>query len=243
MNTFLHTTAGKRHLRLDPRTKCALILCTSFTLVWGASLVGVMAWVRPALALVPAILLLFTPRWRIGIVYGILEIVCFVLEFTVFKSTTGFWNLILLPVCAILTRFMPCVIAAYYMMATTTVSEFTAGMERMHVTQKLVIPLSVMFRFFPTIAKEQQCISDAMRMRNITASNPVAMLEYRIVPLIATIAKIGDELSAAALTRGLGGDVKRSNVCEIGFGIQDIIILLLSFGGAFLFLLVRLKLI
>lgn len=239
MNTFLHTTAGKRHLRLDPRTKFALILCTSFTLVWGASLVGPMAVVRPVFALVPAILLLFTPRWRVGIIYGILEILCFAAEFTVFRSTTGFWNLILLPVCAITTRFMPCVVAAYYMMTTTTVSEFTAGMERMHLTQKLVIPLSVMFRFFPTIAKEQQCISDAMRMRNITFANPVAMLEYRIVPLIAAVAKIGDELSAAALTRGLGGDVKRSNVCQIGFGVQDIIILTLSFGSAFTFLLVR----
>lgn len=227
-------------MRLDPRTKFVLILCTSFTLIWGASLVGAMAVVRPALALVPAILLLFTPRWRIGLLYGVLEILCFAAEFTIFRSTTGFWNLILLPICAIITRFMPCIIAAYYMMATTTVSEFTAGMERMYLTQKIVIPLSVMFRFFPTIAREQQSISDAMRMRNITFSNPVAMLEYRIVPLITAIAKIGDELSAAALTRGLGGNVKRSNVCEIGFGVQDILILFLSLGGAFIFLFVRL---
>ena len=239
MNTFLHTTAGKRHLRLDPRTKFALILCTSFTLVWGMSLIGAMAVVRPVLALVPAMLLLFTPRLRVGIVYGILEILCFTAEITVFQSTTGFWNLILLPVCAIITRYMPCAVAAYYMMATTTVSEFIAGMERMHVTQKIVIPLSVMFRFFPTIAREHRCINDAMRMRNITASNPVSMLEYRIVPLIAAVSKIGDELSAAALTRGLGGDVKRSNVCEIGFGVQDIIILLISFGGAFTSILAR----
>ena len=39
--------------------------------------------------------------------------------------------------------------------------------------------------------------------------------------------KIGDELSAAALTRGLGAPVKRTNVCQIGFHIQDMIAVLL----------------
>ena len=30
------------------------------------------------------------------------------------------------------------------------------------------------------------------------------MVEYRLVPLMVSVVKIGDELSAAALTRGLG---------------------------------------
>ena len=34
--------------------------------------------------------------------------------------------------------------------------------------------------------------------------NPFLMLEYRLVPLMVSVVKIGDELSAAALTRGLG---------------------------------------
>ena len=32
------------------------------------------------------------------------------------------------------------------------------------------------------------------------------MLEYRLVPLIASVVQIGDELSAAAVARGLGVD-------------------------------------
>ena len=40
-------------------------------------------------------------------------------------------------------------------------------------------------------------------------------------------AKIGEELNAAALTRGLGGEVKRTNVCHIGLHVQDYILLLL----------------
>lgn len=71
-------------------------------------------------------------------------------------------------------------------------------------------------------------ISDAMRMRGISfgGNHPGKMLEYRLIPLMTCSVKIGDELSAAALTRGLGADVKRTNICKIGFRFVDYIVLL-----------------
>ena len=39
---------------------------------------------------------------------------------------------------------------------------------------------------------------------------------------------IGSELSAAALTRGLGVGVRRTNICQIGFHLQDFAVLLLT---------------
>ena len=56
----------------------------------------------------------------------------------------------------------------YYLVSTTTVSEFVAAMERMHIPQKIVIPVSVVFRFFPTVKEEYAAIRDAMKMRGIT---------------------------------------------------------------------------
>ena len=68
-----------------------------------------------------------------------------------------------------------------------------------------------------------------MRMRGITAfRKPMDMLEYRVVPLIMSIVKIGEELSAAALTRGLGSPVQRTNICNIGFGIIDVVFIAVS---------------
>lgn len=88
--------------------------------------------------------------------------------------------------------------------------------------------MSVIFRFFPTISEEYQAIRDAMKMQGIRfgGKNPFLMLEYRLVPLMVSVVKIGDELSAAALTRGLGAPVKRTNVCQIGFHVQDLIAIL-----------------
>lgn len=87
----------------------------------------------------------------------------------------------------------------------------------------------MMFRFFPTVGEEYSSIADAMRMRGIRfgGGKPSKMLEYRLVPLMISCVKIGDELSAAALTRGLGAPVKRTNICSIGFGAWDFFALLL----------------
>ncbi len=88
---------------------------------------------------------------------------------------------------------------------------------------------SVVFRFFPTVKEEYAAIRDAMKMRGITTfRSPLKMLEYRIVPLMISVAKIGEELSAAALTRGLGAPQKRTNICKIGFGPLDIFFFLLA---------------
>ena len=86
----------------------------------------------------------------------------------------------------------------------------------------MIIPFAVIFRFFPTVAEEYRSIRDAMQLRGVSWKNgPVAMVEYRLVPLIASMVKIGDELSAASVTRGLGGSAKRTNRCVVGFGSAD----------------------
>lgn len=71
-----------------------------------------------------------------------------------------------------------------------------------------------------------------MRMRGIglggRTRNPITLLEYRFVPLLMSLVRIGDELSAAALTRGLGGPNRRSVVCRIGLGRPDVLVLALA---------------
>jgi energy-coupling factor transport system permease protein len=63
------------------------------------------------------------------------------------------------------------------------------------------------------------------------------MVTYRLIPLLFSSINIGDELSAAEVTRGLGAPVKRTNVCEIGFHMTDFIILtvMIILTGLYLF--------
>lgn len=162
-------------------------------------------------------------KWKTGAWYLILYAVAYGLYIGILPRLSGVIGYLLLACCGILTRFLPGIMTGSYLIRTTKVSEFNAAMERMHVSEKISIPLSVMFRFFPTIADEFSSINDAMRMRDIRfgGKNVTKMIEYRLVPLLVCSAKIGEELNAAAITRGLGADRKRTNVCQIGFHAQD----------------------
>lgn len=98
-----------------------------------------------------------------------------------------------------------------------------AAMNRMHMPEGLSISIAVMMRFFPTLSEEYRFIQDAMRMRGIQfgGGKLTQMVEFRMIPLLFSSISIGEELSAAAITRGLGAPVRRTNVCEIGFHKVD----------------------
>ena len=67
-----------------------------------------------------------------------------------------------------------------------------------------------------------------MREIRFGGKNAGKLVEYRLIPLLVCSVNIGNELSQAALTRGLTGDRKRTNICEIGFHMQDVTLLLLA---------------
>ena len=235
-------TAKRRGLLLDPRTKLLmLITVTSLMLSTGNS--GVMNIVKPVLSILPFALLLTEGKWKTAAKYLVLYAVCFALERLALYRLSGLMSFLLLAVCSIMTRFAPGIMMGAFLIASTSVSDFIAAMKRMHVSEKIIIPLSVIFRFFPTIGEENRAIADAMRMRGIRfgGKHPGRMLEYRLIPLMISMVKIGDELSAAALTRGLGAPVRRTDICKIGFHAQDFVMIavclaafVLTFGSRWL---------
>lgn len=223
---------------LDPRTKLLLLLMIT-TLMFSTSNEGIMNYVKPVLSVLPFVLLLSERRWQTAVKYLLLYAVCFALERLALTQLSGMVSFLLLAVTSIMTRFAPGIMVAAYLVASTSVSEFITAMERMHLSQKIVIPMSVIFRFIPTMREEYHAINDAMKMRGIRfgGKNPLLMVEYRLVPFIISVVKIGDELSAAALTRGLGAPVRRTNICRIGFHIQDVIFIIVCLVCFGLFLL------
>lgn len=225
---------SKTRLKLDPRTKILLSLSVNVVLISGG-ITGIDMIARIILAGIPALLLLIEQKYKAGLSYIIVFLAAALCEGIILHETSGILNLILLVASGLISRFLPCLIMGYYLVSTTTVSEFVAAMERMHVTQKIIIPMSVMFRFFPTIAEEMSAINTAMKMRGIgfggTRRNPISILEYKIVPLMISVAKIGEELSAASLTKGMGGNCSRTNIGNIGFHIWDLLLIIIGLAG------------
>ena len=204
---------------LDPRTKLA-VLITIAVFILGGSYEGIMQYYIIVLAAIPLLLLSAARKGKGAVLYILIFGGSLCLEMFGLSRLAGVANYIAVAIVGILLRFTPSVVMGYFVVTTTTVSEFVAAMERLHLPQQITIPMSVMFRFFPTVAEEWSAIGDAMRMRGVRFGGG----------MICSV-KIGEELSQAALTRGLGGPVKRTNICKLGFHVQDVIFLLICLGA------------
>ncbi|MDR0350322.1 MAG: energy-coupling factor transporter transmembrane protein EcfT [Coriobacteriales bacterium] len=232
-------------LSFDPRTKLLLLVTmTTFVLGGAGSSEGlsglILRIVLLALCALPVLLLISTRAYRAALAYVLIYGIAALAFYQFGGTVVGLPNFLLLATTGIITRLMPGLMLGIYVVSTTTVSEFMAAMGRMRISEKITIPLSVMFRFFPTIADEFASINAAMRMRGVSlgGSNGAKMLEYRLIPLMVCSARIGEELSVAALTRGLGANVRRTNRCRIGFHAQDLCAIAFC-AGAFLCLIVN----
>lgn len=216
---------------LDPRTKILLLLMISAFILGGVG--GSRMWIcNIILCLIPLFLNLIHKKWVVSLVYIVLYVIGLLMQQMMNSVSLGMFHFVFLTCTTIFIRLLPGIMMGRYALSTTKVSEFIAAMEKMHISSQITIPLSVLFRFFPTIMEEGTAINSAMKMRGVRIGGGKAfgMLEYRLIPMITCSVKIGEELSAAALTRGLGGPAKRTNVCRIGFRLADYVIMALCAG-------------
>ena len=204
-------------LKLDPRTKLFMVFIVSSVVLMTATTTFLWA-VRIGMTLIPILLLIVEKRYASAIRFLVLYIVALALTFFFLsEESTGIFKSLLTGYCGIIVQFMPAMITAWYVVRTTKINEFMSSMQKMHIPDGITISLAVVMRFFPTLKEEYLAIRDAMKMRGIMlgGGNAAKMIEYRMIPLLFSCVNIGDELSAAAVTRGLGGKVRRTSVVEL----------------------------
>ena len=229
---------SKSLLSFDPRTKLFMLLVVNTIIISDSKLVAV-ELLKYLCVFSVFILLLSTKKLKMSFVYCLLYFLAraglYVLENGLINGMS-LGGVILRVLVYLVERMLPSVMLAWFVLGTTKVSEFIAGMEKLHLPQSIIIPFAIIFRFFPTLADEYKSIQDAMKMRGIRfAGSPISAIEYRLVPLIVSVTKIGDELSASAMTRGLVTNDRRSSYVEIGFKISDVIALFISLCSIILF--------
>lgn len=228
-----------RQLYLDARTKIILCLTVSF-LMFSCEYTGAMRFVLPVLAAVPFVSFLILRRYRKAAVYGMVYVLCLMLPMLLRQLDAPVFSIISGALAAIFTQMLPGLAMFDVLLSSTTVSEFIGAMDGFHISKKFSVPVSVMFRFFPTIREEYGMIRDALRLRGVGGlEHPLEMLEYRMVPLLTELMQVGNELSASAMTRGLDTPGKRSNVCPMGFRVQDIAVFLLCVAVVSLFIFAK----
>lgn len=132
-------------------------------------------------------------------------------------------------------KIFPTFMFAALLISTTQVGEMTASLQAMHTPRQITIPIVVIMRFFPTIKEENRGILEAAKVRGIhftfwnVLKAPGQMMEYIMVPLMMQLSVVAEELSAAAVTRGIDSDKQRTSLYQTRFGVIDIIFTLLFF--------------
>lgn len=133
-------------------------------------------------------------------------------------------------------RLFPCMLAGILLLTTTTVSEMMAGLQRLHIPRVIIIPLAVTLRYIPAVREEWGSLRDAMKMRNFAARKQslVEKITERIeciyVPMLISAAQISEDLSAAAVTRGIENPGKHTVLHKNSFGVLDVLTLAVTIG-------------
>ena len=215
LQAVVETQSG---FRLDPRTKLllmAVVATAEFLYSHTAFMIVV--------ALIPFVLLLTNRQYKTAVAFFCLfSAGLFVQAVQNSIQFSMVVNMLVVLLVGLVLRLFPAFAMGAYIIKSTTASEC------------ITIPLSVLFRFIPTMQEESAAIKDAMRMREVRFGakkfwqNPAALIEYRFIPLMISVVKIGDDLSAAALTRGLDNPVRRTNITKVGFTGWDLITMLIA---------------
>ena len=228
-------------MRLDPRTKLFMVFVVSLIVMMSATTPFLWA-IRLSITLIPIILMILEKKYSSALKFLLAYASALVLMFYFLsEKSEGLIASLLIGYCGIVVQFMPAIITAWYVVRTTKIGEFMSCMQKMHVPDGIAVSLAVVMRFFPTIKEEYSSINDAMRMRGVMlgGGNVLRMFEFRMIPLLFSCVNIGEELSAAAITRGLGGEVKRSSVIELKLGLADYLLMAFLTAATVIFVMYK----
>ncbi len=118
--------------------------------------------------------------------------------------------------------FLP-FMAGKFLIATSDVSSLIVSFEKMRFPEFLVIPIAVMFRYFPAFKDDKKNIKMAMKMRGISFKNPIKYLEYVSVPMLISAINIADDISKSAETKCIADPCPKTRYRDVAFGIADIV--------------------
>lgn len=128
---------------------------------------------------------------------------------------------------------MPCIIAGYYAMKTTPVSNLIAALKKWHAPNWVIIPVAVIARFFPTVFENYKYIRNAMAFRGIgrgfaeLLKHPIQTFEFILIPLLMNATEVAEDLTVSALTKGLSLPGRHTSIVTLKMTAYDWVYLLI----------------
>ena len=118
-----------------------------------------------------------------------------------------------------------CLMTGALLVSDSSVHRISAALAKLKVPQSVLIPLTVTFRYFPTLKEEAAHIRDAMSLRSIPAGSRA---ECFVVPLVMSATSTADELSRAATCRGIENPAPSTDTERLSMRAADWAVLAIS---------------
>jgi len=219
-------TPSKKGIRLDPRTKLAAIAAMAVAVALAPNMICEAALM--GLALVFGVVL---GRWKSSAVTLVLYATIitasqFVPHMGGIALRTLFFSFFLL-----IRKVFACGLMAYATMATTPVNELMSALVKIGTPRSVTIPVAVVVRYLPAVREDWGFIKTAMRMRGISPTPlgllraPMRTIDCVYVPVLMNAGRVADELSMAAIARGIENPTRRTCYLHIAMGFADYVML------------------
>ena len=229
-------------MKIDFRTKIFLTNVIGIVAIEG-SLGRRYYYLGILIAIFPYLLALFDRKWSLLIKGLLYTSVAILGQGLLLKLPQNFLTMILNLYVGIIIRILPGVMMGYYALVTTKMSDLVYSLQKIHLPNFLIIPVSVMFRFFYSIKEDYKKINEAMYMHGLSIKNffkePAKILEYKFVPLLMITSQTADDVAISAMTRGMRVDGERSSISDASLKLQDYV--LIAFGIFIIVLFIRVK--
>lgn len=218
-------------MKLDPRTKLLILAITSVSVFLNESLI-----VETVFFVSPFLLLLLFKKGISALKYGITFVALMAVQLLIVPMLPVTVGGIVYMFAVYIRKLIPCFMLGTLLISTTKVSAFLASVSRLRLPKGFTISLSITLRYFPTMGEEWRSIKDAMALRGISASvgglvlHPVRTMEYVYVPMLVSASKISDEITQAAITRGIDHTQKRTCIETVGFSFFDALLVIIYMG-------------
>ena len=131
----------------------------------------------------------------------------------------------------IVQRIIPFMLLGTVIQKQKNISEITTALERMNLPKSIILSIAVMFRYFPSIKDDLFIIIDAMKLKGLYTSkraaliHPIRTMEFVLVPMLFKSLKTAEELSCAALVKGIENTGHKTSYFDVRLRAADVVFL------------------
>lgn len=124
-------------------------------------------------------------------------------------------------VAFIVQRIIPFMLLGTVIQKQKNISEITMALDRMRLPRGIILSIAVMFRYFPSMKDDFLIIIDSMKLKGLYTSkcaaliHPIRTMEFIIVPMLFKSLKTAEELSCAALVKGIENTGKKTSYFDV----------------------------